>query len=154
MLHFFHNRKKILGISDERKRSDWRKSPWQIRRCTLWMLDDGVSRLTLRSWKRGCKGRGEDSPSSLPDHVSWRAYTYVPSTTILSFHYLRRRRRHDPFLRYRQSSTRNEARGGEAEPSLCRLTRSLLNYYIKTIRYSSALNIFTKVPLCSFSRVR
>jgi len=101
---------------------------------------------------------GKISPSFLPT-MYLGACTYVPPTTILSFHHLhpprRRLRRHDPFLRYRQSSTRNEVRGGEAEPSLCCLTRSLLNYCIKTIRqYSSVLNIFTKVPLCSFSRVR
>jgi len=84
------------------------------------MLDDGVSRLTWSSLKRGCRGKGRigRAPDSSYPTRSWRGYIpplcHPPSTLFVVVATIR-----DPSLRYRQSSTRNEAR--DAKPSLCRL---------------------------------
>jgi len=126
----FFARKKIPDIS-ERKRGDWKK---ETRCYSLWMLDDGVSRLTWRSRKRGCRNRRGDSPSFLSDEASWREC--IPHyNTLPFFHPLRLRCRHDPSLRYRQSSMRNEAREGKAEPSLCRRLATELPHQDNTVLF-------------------
>jgi len=131
-------RKKVSDIS-ERKRGDWKK---ETRCYSLWMLDDGVSRLTWRSRKRGCRSRRGDSPSFLSDEASWREY--IPPTTTrypLSI----------PFafvvatiLPFATANHRRETKRGKVKRNLLFVADSLLNYRIKTIRYSSILNIFTK----------